>query len=283
MQRKTHKKSSAGSSRLYTWLPVSFLIGSFLLMLLPLEGFVSSVKVVLAYIFIPQVRASHETVKYMENVHQTVQELLKTHRENRELKQQIEMANLLNTQARQIMLENERLNTLLGMAAQKRWNGVWTHVAYREPTQWNVVIVDKGSLDGIRPRSAVLSLEQDQVGLVGIVLETTEKTSKVLLLRDKDFAAAVQVGHTQETGLLQGNGSAALQIKYLSLQADVHEGDEVYTASSSSIFPAGIRVGKVSNVRQGKGFQTALTVEVDPWIRPAAVKELFVITNGGEK
>ena len=76
-----------------------------------------------------------------------------------------------------------------------------------------------------------------------------------------------------------------MRIKYIPLLAQVEKGDKVFTSSTSSIFPAGILVGQVRSVRQDASFQTAQTVEVEPLVRSAAVKELFVIsssTKGGK-
>ncbi len=276
---KQHKKHVPGSKRRFL-LPAVFLLLSFLLMILPLEGFVSSVKAVLSYIFIPQVRLAHGTAKYAQNVHETVRELLDAHRENRELKQQIEMTKLLSSQAEAILDENGRLTEILRLNPARRWNGVWAKVAYREPSQWNAVTIDKGAADGVRERSAVLSLEDGQEGLAGVVTEVTENTSKVLLIRDEDFTAAVALERGQEEGLLTGNGLRPVRLKYIPLLADVRKGDKVYTSSVSGIFPAGILVGRVSGARNDDSFQTALTVEVEPQVRSAAVKELFVITDG---
>ena len=256
---------------------------SFLLMILPLEGFVSSVKAVLSYIFIPQIRLAHGTAKYAENVHQTVQELLNTHRENGELKQQLEMNRLEAQQSASVFAENERLTQMMNLKSNKRWNGVWAKVAYREPSQWNSVIIDKGSADGIKERSAVISVEAGKEGLAGVVVEVTEKTSKVLLVRDEDFSAAVFLEGGKEEGLLTGNGLRPVRIKYIPLLTKVQSGDKVYTAATSSIFPAGILVGEVSAVRGEDDFQTALAVEVIPQVRSSAVKEVFVILEGGEK
>ena len=264
-------------------LPLSFLLLSFLLMILPLEGFVSSVKAVLAYVFIPQVRLAHGTAKYAENVYQTVRELLDAHRENRELKQEIEMTKLLASQAEAILDENGRLTEILRLNPARRWTGVWAKVAYREPTQWNTVIIDKGSRDGIRERSAVISMQEGKEGLAGVVVEVTENTSKVLLVRDEDFSAAVYLERGQEEGLLVGNGPRPVRIKYIPLLTHVEKGDKVFTASTSSIFPAGILVGEVSGVREDESFQTALTVNVDPLVSSAAVKEVFVILDNEAK
>ena len=281
-KNKQRKKTSSGARRRFL-LPAVFLLLSFLLMILPLEGFVSSVKAVLSYIFIPQIRLAHGTAKYAENVHQTVQELLNTHRENGELKQQLEMNRLEAQQSASVFAENERLTQMMNLKSNKRWNGVWAKVAYREPSQWNSVIIDKGSADGIKERSAVISVEAGKEGLAGVVVEVTEKTSKVLLVRDEDFSAAVFLEGGKEEGLLNGNGLRPVRIKYIPLLTKVQPGDKVYTAATSSIFPAGILVGEVSAVRGEDDFQTALAVEVIPQVRSSAVKEVFVILEGGEK
>lgn len=281
-KNKQRKKTSSGARRRFL-LPAVFLLLSFLLMILPLEGFVSSVKAVLSYIFIPQIRLAHGTAKYAENVHQTVQELLNTHRENGELKQQLEMNRLEAQQSASVFAENERLTQMMNLKSNKRWNGVWAKVAYREPSQWNSVIIDKGSADGIKERSAVISVEAGKEGLAGVVVEVTEKTSKVLLVRDEDFSAAVFLEGGKEEGLLTGNGLRPVRIKYIPLLTKVQPGEKVYTAATSSIFPAGILVGEVSAVRGEDDFQTALAVEVIPQVRSSAVKEVFVILEGGEK
>ena len=275
-RRRTARKIYTGSRRRFLF-PVSFLLLSFLLMILPLEGFVASAKTVLSYVFIPQVRVAHGSVKYAQGVRQTVRELLDAHQENHRLKQQLEMNHLLTAQAETVFKENERLSQILGLRPTTPWQGVWARVAYREPSQWNTVIIDKGAADGIEERSAVLSVEQGQEGLAGVVVEVTENTSKVLLVRDEDFSAAVTLEKGQEEGLLIGGGTHAVRIKYIPLQAQVEKGDKVITSSTSRIFPAGILVGHVRAVREDSSFQTAQTVEVDPLVRSAAVKELFVI------
>ncbi len=263
-------------------LPGSFLLISFLLMILPLKGFIASVKTVLSYVFIPQVRAAHSVVQYGEGVSNTVQELLRAHQENQQLKQEIETAQLLSAQATEVFAENQRLTQLLKLPFSQPWKGVWAKVAYREPTRWNTVILDKGASDGIHERSAVIAVENGQEGLAGVVVETTESTSKVLLVRDEEFSAAVRLEKGDE-GLLIGNGPRPVQIKYIPLLAQIDKGDKVYTARSSSIFPAGILVGEISGTYEAESFQTALTVNVTPHVHASAVKEVFVILEEGAK
>lgn len=279
--KKNKETSSAGRSKKIC--PAVFIGLSFLLMILPLEGFVSSVKAVLSYIFIPQIRLSHAAVEYVGDVNQTVRELLDSHRENLHLKQEMETTKLLAAQAQNVFEENERLTQALAVNPSRRWRGVWAKIAYREPSQWNSVILDKGSADGIQPRSAVISLEDGQEGLAGVVVEVTENTSKVLLVRDEDFSAAVYVQRGKEDGLLTGGGVRPVKLRYIPLLSSVEPGDKVYTAPASSIFPEGILAGTVSAVRRNEGFQTALTVEVTPAVRGGALHEVFVITDNRRK
>ena len=146
--------------------------------------------------------------------------------------------------------------------------------------QWNAVTLDKGSADGITPRSAVIAIQDGQEGLAGVVIEVSENTSKVLLLRDEDFSAAVRLATSGAEGLLSGNGPRPVQIKYIPLLTQVEKGEKVFTSSSSSVFPAGILVGTVGEVREKEAFQTALTVEVTPQVYLPAVREVFVILEG---
>lgn len=275
--RKRKQSTPIFSFRKYL-LPVGYLILSVILMVLPLEGVVASFKAVLAYVFVPQVRMTHQTVTYAGDVSQTVRELLDAHAENHRLKQQIENNQLLVSQAEQVLQENKRLTEILQLPFQGRWQGVWAKVAYRDPAQWNTVTLDKGAREGIEPRSAVIAVADGKSVLVGVVVETTETTAKVLLVRDEDFSAAVYLENSDEEGLLVGDGPRPVKIQYLPLQAQVKEGELVFTSAASSIFPAGIFVGRVLRVLDNDIAQTTLTVQVEPAVHPASIKEVFVLT-----
>lgn len=272
---KRNKKNYALERRYF--LPAFFLVLALFLMLLPLEGPVSSIKAVLAYVFIPQVRLAHDSVQYSQNVSQTVRELLDAHRENVTLKQQMETTQLAAQQAQQVFEENERLSQILSLQKTSRWKGVWANVAYRDPTQWNTITIDKGALDGVRERSAVIAAQQGKEGLAGIVVEVTDHTAKVILVRDENFSAAVILERGKEEGLLVGDGQRAVKIKYIPLSAQIERGDKIYTSSASSIFPAGILVGEVLSTEEDGSFKTAYTVRVEPVVKSASVREVFVI------
>ena len=183
---RSAKRVTTQENRLHKILPAAFALLSVVLMMLPLEGAVASAKAVLSYVFIPQIRAAHTAVEYSSDVWQTSKELLETHRENEVLKEELNRIQLENAQAQEILAENKRLTSALHLTAPKLWTGVWAKTTYREPTQWNSVIIDKGSADGVQERSAAIAQKNGVPVLAGVVVETTEMTSKVLLLRDED-------------------------------------------------------------------------------------------------
>ena len=264
-------------------LPVVFVFLSLLLMMLQLEGPVSSVKAVLSYIFIPQIRAAHAATQYAKEVNHTVRGLLDTYRENEILKEELRQVQVEKAQAREVFEENKRLNEALGLRAPQQWSGVWAKVAYREPSQWNSVVIDKGTADGVRERSAAVVQRAQQPVLAGVVLETDEHTAKVLLLRDEDFAAVVYAGTEREEGLLTGAGGALLKMKYLPLLSSLQVGEPVYTSAASSIFPAGILAGRITEIERGDGLNSSLTVQVEPALGSGSVRELFILTHNEDE
>ena len=281
-KNNTTQQTWSGSRRRKI-LPAVFITLSLLLMILPLESPVASVKAVLSYVFIPQIRLAHGTVEYAAGVSNTVKDLLETHRENERLKETVNRLELENAQVREIVAENRRLTGALTLRAPKLWRGVWAKTTYREPTQWNSVIIDKGTADGVKERSAAIAQKNGLPVLAGVVVETNELTSKVLLLRDEDFAATVYAVQSGEEGLLSGANAADLKMSYLPLLSDIQIGEKIYTSSSSSIFPAGILVGRVTEIEKSDGLRSSLTVRVKPEADSLSMRELFILTPEAEK
>lgn len=283
--KSQRKKTLSGGERRRKVLPLVFGLLSLLLMVLPLESPVASVKALLSYIFVPQIRASHGALEYAQGVSSSIRELLDAHHQNGLLREELGRLRLENAQAHAVMEENKRLTSALGLRAPRTWRGVWTKTAYREPTQWNSVVVDKGTLDGVYERAAAVAQKDGKPILAGVVVEAGDHTAKVLLLRDEDFSAAVYAVPSGEEGLLSGAGAAQLKMNYLPLLSDLKKGEKVYTSSSSSLFPSGILVGEVSEVEEESTSRMARSARVEPAIDAASVRELFILSQekSGEK
>ncbi|XTP68883.1 rod shape-determining protein MreC [Parelusimicrobium proximum] len=255
---------------------------SLLLVVLPLRTVVNSIKSVLAYVFIPQVRMSHATVEYFQGANETVKELINAHAENVLLQNEISAARILQTQMEEVMRENERLSAAVKIAPHKKWEGTWAKVAYRESNRWNTVIIDKGSKDGVENKSAVVAIENGVLALAGEVIEVNESTAKILLVNDMDFSAYAHLALSGNEGLITGTNGRFLKLKYLPLDIVFEEDEEVLTSPNSSVFPRGIRVGKARRQAQVESTHTSATFNVAPFINPNSVKEVFVIKQGAK-
>lgn len=273
------KKKNTYDKKYSGILPCVFVIISIVLILLPLQVPVNSLRVVLSYIFIPQLRAAHAITQYIGGVNETVANLLNVSDENASLKEELALLKIENSRLESLEKENERLADALKLSSQGKWEGIWARVVYREPSRQGTVIIDKGSNDGIELRSPVLAIQEGKAGLAGNVIEITPNTARILLLNDEDFSAAARVEKISLEGLITGDGARGIQLKYIPLESKIEQGDKIYTSSSGALFPDGILIGEITNpgYDEGKSFDTYLKPKVKAVIDGSSIKELFVM------
>ncbi|MBO7605838.1 MAG: rod shape-determining protein MreC [Elusimicrobiaceae bacterium] len=267
------------------WLPTVYIIISLVLMFLPLQQTVNSVRAVLAYLFIPQLRLAHQTKEYFKDINEGTQTLLNVAYENFELKEKLKDLEIEVLEIPILRQENERLRQALNLKKATKINGVWTKVAYKEPSKMSSLIIDKGQEDGITLRSPALALTADGApALLGMVVEVSQNTSKILLLPDEDFNAYVYLANTKTEALLKGHGLRNVTLKYLPLEEDLLVNTPVFTSSSSALFPEGLLVGYLLN--DGSEGLTGASTYKEPALKPAldfdTVKEVFVLSYRGE-
>jgi rod shape-determining protein MreC len=115
-------------------------------------------------------------------------------------------------------------------------------VISRSGSSWfNTVLIDKGHSEGIRTGMAVVSMQ----GLVGRTYEVAAHSSKVLLISDPDSSVSASIARSKALGVVNGNLSNVLEMKYIVSSSSVEAGDLIVTSGVSDIFPKGIPVGEV--------------------------------------
>ena len=192
------KQDKLDNNRSSNWLPIVYVITSLTLMLLPLQQTVNSVRAILAYLFIPQLRIAHRTKEYFKDISEGTQTLLNVAFENFELKEELKKLQIDALEIPTLQEENARLRQALNFKKSIKIDGIWAKVAYKEPGKMSSLIIDKGEADGIILRSPALALTKDGVpALLGMVVEVSKNTSKILLLPDEDFNAYVYLGNTK--------------------------------------------------------------------------------------
>lgn len=281
MKRKTKKTATQSSN----WLPIFYIILSLVLILLPLQKTINSVRAVLSYLFMPQLRLAHNAKEYLKDVGEGTENLLNVALENFELKEKLKNMQVEALEIPILQEENARLRQALNLKQAVKMEGIWAKVAYKEPSKMSSLIIDKGEADGITLRSPALALTEDGTpALVGMVVEVSQKNAKILLLPDEEFNAYVYLDNTKTEALLKGQGLRGIILKYLPLEEDLKINTPVFTSSSSALFPERLLVGYLSS--DGTENLTNASTYKEPTLKSALnfdkVKEVFILSKGGK-
>ena len=179
-------------------------------------------------------------------------------RENDELKRkQFETAQSLQ-QARELMVENERLRKLLGARERSSNATVLADVLYESRDRFaRKLVLNVGSNDGVRPGSPVI----DDAGVVGQITRVFNDSCEVTLLTDKDQSIPVQVLRNGLRGVAFGGAEpGTLDLRFMAPNADVINGDVVTTSGIDGVYPSGLMVATVSRVERAAKDQFARIV-----------------------
>ncbi|MFA7294973.1 MAG: rod shape-determining protein MreC, partial [Candidatus Omnitrophota bacterium] len=150
---------------------------------------------------------------------------------------------------------------------------VSARVIARSPDSWSSsVTIDKGRYNGIRRGMAVINPN----GLLGRVIESSEATSKVLLINDPSQGVSSIVQRSRQEGLVSGSLGGNLIMRYLPIDAQITEGDIIITSELSQVYPKGLLVGKVISI--GKEFSgLSRYAVVRPAVDLSSIEEVLVI------
>lgn len=126
-----------------------------------------------------------------------------------------------------------------------------TIVKMSRNTQHNYIILDKGSADGIRPQSGIITSN----GVVGVVHLVDEHYSYGITLMNPMLSVSARVGKAGPVATLgwDGHSSNGAVLRNLPLHHSIAKGDTVWTSGFSSVFPNDIPIGVADRVRMVDG------------------------------
>ena len=129
-----------------------------------------------------------------------------------------------------------------------------------------------GTSDGVEKGMAVT----DGSNLVGLVEKVEQSRAKVRLFTDPKAVTAARVPHTRGSGVVIGAGLDGLEMRYLDPDAGVKKGDWVVTSGLDRTYPAGLKLGWVSEVSQPSG-QNTLTAHLTPGMNIHQLQHVLVL------
>lgn len=227
-------------------------------------------------------------VKFVENGIDSVRDLLDTYKENEQLKAKLDEYDNAVLQNANKDREIKNLKDELALnETLSDFDKVTANVISRSPDSWqDILIIDKGSKDGLENNMAVLS----QKGLVGRVIEVNLASSKVELLTSANqtsnhFPVRISSKSGEAFGILRNYDEklGALVVDQLTGDAELKAGDIVQTSGLGGNSPADLPVGEVVEAKTDK-FGLDKNVYVKPY---AQMYDLSVVTvvaraTGGE-
>ena len=200
------------------------------------------------------------------NYFQSISNLRSAQSENDILKQRIQELEVELQQKEDLNAENERLKTLLELKEEVKYKILPAKIIGRDPSVWfDTSIINRGSLDGVKLNMPVVT----KGGLVGRVAAVSPLTAQIYLITKDKFALGAvigELGSSNTLGVVSGTGKKeTLEMDYVPGSIEVRTGETVYTTGQDLIYPAGLKIGDVTEVRSGSA-----TVSHQIFIRPSA-------------
>jgi rod shape-determining protein MreC len=202
-----------------------------------------------------------------------------TAQENEQLKERLTQVETELNNARQAAAENEHLKGLLGLNEQTTIKSIPARVIARDPSVWfNTITINRGSSSGIEMNMPVVTAG----GIVGRIITVSPWASQVMLLTDEKAGAGAVVGQLGQSGALgsvRGRadlGVALIEMRYVSGTEKVEVGDTVMTTGQDGIYPAGLNVGRVVEVKSGSATQ-AHHILIQPGAQLDRLEEVAVL------
>ncbi len=231
-------------SRYSHWLVLLLLEGISLVLLVSFNRYQGSVWFTGANYVVGQVEEWHQGVVSYIDLGERNRELTER---NIQLEHELE---LLRTEVARITHDSSYTERLMARHLQKTPMLPARVISNSISLRDNYLTIDRGTADGVRPKMGVVS----GTGIVGIVSHVTEHYSIVMSILNSKSGISCRIRGSNYFGYLHWQGGNVLTavLDDVPRHASCKVGDVVETSGFSNVFPEGIFVGRVKQVRDSK-------------------------------
>lgn len=192
--------------------------------------------------------------------------------ENEQLKEENARLRQETYHAREGLQELARLHTLVRFDDKWDYPIVTSRVVGHNPGRFlTTMVINRGTEHGVHENMPVFSMN----GLVGKVSKATLKHSRVQLLVDPNLKLSVMDRKTRVVGFLESMDGVRLTAM-VPTHAGIRPGDTLITSGLGGIFPKGIPVGTVKDVRKSD-LDVMRQMDVEPFQDFTTLEEVFVM------
>jgi len=168
--------------------------------------------------------------------------------------------------------ENKTLREALEIGLVEDFQLAFAKVTGRDATQ-DSILIDKGSIDGL---SEGLSVITEQRVLLGKIDEVYKNFARVTLISNKKSVFDAEILERNIEGLVRGQGNQRIYLDLIPRDKTLKEGDLVVSSSLGGVYPKGLLVGLIREVRQDdvNPFQQA---EISSFFKLRELRNVFII------
>ncbi|GAA0601500.1 rod shape-determining protein MreC [Virgibacillus siamensis] len=222
----------------------------------------------------------HTPVNFVTNIFTNIDDLKDTFEENKVLRNKLAQYKTLIFEVQELKKENKELRKMLDKTESgsiRDFNPIQATVLSRSPERWiEHVTINKGKQDGVRENMAVVTAG----GMIGKIQSASQFTSTVQLLTGFDQFNRISATISRKKGndvfgLIQGfdKESGNLLFKVIEeSEKNLKEGEKVVSSGMGGVFPAGLFIGTVQEVKPDKYGLTKTAL-----VKPAA--DMYEINN----
>ena len=246
-----------------------------------LLGYSSYLKSALHYVMVPMQKLSDAVGRAIDGYTDYFTEADRLKRENEELRRQIdEMLDEVQS-AQAVRSENDELRQMLEVKAE--------HLDYKfEPADvvgredgnyMTVFTLGKGKNNGIERDMPIIS---GNSGLIGRITDAGGTWAKACSLIEMNSSVGAYVERSRASGIVVGDYELSLKglckLSYLQSDADVKVGDRVMTSGVGSVYPRGLIIGTVTEVKTDESLRTKYAV-IKPYADITDLSSVTVVTS----
>jgi len=276
--RRSSRRTFAGS--------ITLILVSFIMLMISTQSF-SGVSKQLGLTVISFFQQGFSSVgSFVADTINSISELRRLEASHKDLLVQVESLGRMEREFTDLKQENDRLRQLLQLSSEASYNSISAKIIAKDPGNlYSTFVLDKGASNGIHKNQAVVAYQDGLEGLVGHVIEVSRSTCLVVPIFDSASYIAVRMERSRYEGLAMGSGSDELPliVQYVKKRAreEIQFGDLVITSGLQSLYPPGIKVGRVSKLRL-LDYLTSMELEIEPIIDFSRLEFVFIISPGKE-
>ena len=197
--------------------------------------------------------------------------------ENQRLQDRVAELEEINLQYQEALVASGHLQRIAAMRGDFEVPMLPAQVVGLDISLWfRSVVVDRGRSHGVNAGNPIITNN----GVAGLVTAASSHAAKVMLLLDRQSAVDGVVQRSRTRGVVHGNGAGKLEFEFVAREGDIRPGDLVLTSGLDAVYPKGLRIGSVAEIRE-RGSDLIQVAILTPAVDFERLEQVFVMFYRG--